>query len=182
LTTVPRTLFFSLAVVTVLLLVACSGGGGKKAAAGQGATTSTAQAGAGAGASTLGSTTASGGQDGTSRALSLKTFSSPSGNIGCVLESTSARCDVRQHIYTTGLKPDSCKLDWGDSLEVSNQGLVDWVCHGDTVVQPGAAVLPYGKSSRQGAITCDSADTGITCTQRPSGHGFLISRERYRIF
>jgi hypothetical protein len=56
------------------------------------------------------------------------------------------------------------------------------VCHGDTVVEPGAPVLAYGKSSRQGSITCVSADTGVTCTQRPGGHGFLISRERYRIF
>jgi hypothetical protein len=159
-TIVARTL--SLAVV-VLLLGACSGGG-KKTASAPGSTAPTAQ------------------DEKAGTPLDLKSFTSPSGNIGCMLESSGARCDVRQRVYTTGVKPGTCNLDWGDSLQVSGSGTVEWVCHGDTVVEQGAPVLPYGKSSRQGSVTCASADTGVTCTQRPGGHGFLISRERYRIF
>jgi hypothetical protein len=180
-TIVPRAVSLAVAVV---LLAAC--GGSEKAASGQGSTASTNRGGAGTGASTPGGVAASATtvQDEKSATppLSLKSFMSPSGNIGCMLEADDARCDVRQHIYTTGVKPASCNLDWGDSLQVSDRGVVEWLCHGDTVVEPGAPVLAYGTSSRQGSITCISADTGVTCTRRPGGHGFLISRERYRIF
>ena len=177
----PRTL--SVAVLVVLVLGGCSGGGAKKTASASGSTSSTSQAATGGSTPGVTASDAKASDDKSAPApLSLKSFTSPSGNIGCMLESASARCDVRQHVYTPGLKPTSCDLDWGDSLQVSGSGGVEWVCHGDTVFEQGAAVLPYGKSSRQGSITCVSADTGFTCTQRPSGHGFLISRERYRIF
>jgi hypothetical protein len=114
--------------------------------------------------------------------LSLESFTSPSANIGCRLEAANARCDVGEHVYTSGAKPSNCEQDWGDSLQVSDRGGVEWVCHGDTVIDKGAQALPYGKRSRQGSIVCASADTGMTCTETRSGHGFLISRERYRIF
>jgi hypothetical protein len=164
-------------VVALVLMGGCSGGGGKKSAAAgsASATTSTSKAQSAGGAS---ATT----QVPKSDALSLKSFSSPSGNIGCKLDASTARCDVREHAYIPGLKPGDCQQDWGDSLQVSDRGAVGWVCHGDTVIAQGAPVLPYGKISRQGSIVCASADTGVTCTQEGSGHGFLINRERYRIF
>jgi hypothetical protein len=152
-------------------LAGCSGGGTHKAAA---PTTTTFEGGART-PSTTGTTVPQG-------ALSLKSFKSPSGNIGCMVDATSTRCDVRDHIYTPGVRPSNCDLEWGDALQVSEKGIVGWVCHGDTAFDPAAQVLPYGKSVQQGSIVCASADTGVTCTEGRSGHGFLISRERYRIF
>jgi hypothetical protein len=161
----------SLLVLGAVVLAGCSGGGTHKAA--PVGTTTTLE---GARTPSTTSTTLP------KPTLSLKNFTSPSGNIGCVVDTTSARCDVRDHVYTAGLRPSNCDLDWGDSLQVNDKGLVGWVCHGDTVFDPAAQALPYGKSSQKGSIVCASADTGMTCTQGPSGHGFLISRERYRIF
>lgn len=37
------------------------------------------------------------------------------------------------------------------------------------------ATLPNGKAMRAGAVACTSEDFGITCVNRETGHGFLIS-------
>jgi hypothetical protein len=42
--------------------------------------------------------------------------------------------------------------------------------------------LPYGDAITAGPMRCESAQSGITCRDVESGHGFSISREAYRIF
>jgi hypothetical protein len=48
-------------------------------------------------------------------------------------------------------------------------------------LQVGARVLGYGKTWRGSGIRCTSATAGLTCRNR-SGHGFFLSRERWRTF
>jgi hypothetical protein len=57
------------------------------------------------------------------------------------------------------------------------------VCAGDPgpFLWPTAPVLAYGRAWRGGGIACLSARTGLTCTTR-GGHGFFLSRERWRVF
>ena len=43
-------------------------------------------------------------------------------------------------------------------------------------------VLPYGRSRSLGRFRCSSRESGMSCRNRRSGHGFTISRERQRIF
>ena len=43
------------------------------------------------------------------------------------------------------------------------------------------SVLDYGKTWRGGGLRCASAFTGLTCRNK-SGHGFFLSRERWRSF
>ncbi len=45
----------------------------------------------------------------------------------------------------------------------------------DTVRDPHAKVLHYGKSMRFGRIKCTSRRTGMTCRSTRSGHGFRVS-------
>jgi hypothetical protein len=42
--------------------------------------------------------------------------------------------------------------------------------------------LAYGKSISEGAPQCDSAESGITCRDTKTGHGFSIAREAYTFF
>ena len=49
-------------------------------------------------------------------------------------------------------------------------------------MDPTALVLPYGERARQGEMVCDSAESGVTCTDETSRHGFRLSRERYELF
>jgi hypothetical protein len=62
------------------------------------------------------------------------------------------------------------------------------ICPGDDEGDAGplafeqvARVLAYGRTLRVGGIRCTSAVTGLTCRNR-SGHGFFLSRERWRKF
>ena len=58
------------------------------------------------------------------------------------------------------------------------------MCAGDPgpfLVESKARVLAYGRSWHAGGITCTSRRTGLTCRNR-DGHGFFVSRERWRLF
>jgi hypothetical protein len=111
----------------------------------------------------------------------IKTFRTPSGNIGCVYASgqpgagTSLRCDIRSGLKPKPARPKGCDLDYGDSYELPKTGRTIVVCHGDTAIDPHAHVLAYGKTWRYGGFTCTSKSTGLRCTNR-GGHGFFMSR------
>lgn len=52
----------------------------------------------------------------------------------------------------------------------------------DTVADPEAPVLAYGKTFRRGPFRCTSRRAGLTCEHRSNGHGFFLSRERQRAY
>jgi hypothetical protein len=110
-------------------------------------------------------------------------FETPSHNIGCFVSSHDARCDIREHSWNPPPEPKSCikiGLDYGQGLVVGRDG-AEFVCAGDTSFG-GPVVLPYGSSAQRGAILCISKAKGMKCRNNANGHGFLLSRERYRIF
>ena len=117
----------------------------------------------------------------TTRTVRLTEFQTPSHNIGCYLDASSARCDISQKSWTPPPKPADCELDWGGGLSVDprSSGVV---CAGDTVLDASAPVLAYGEASEAGDFVCVSDQTGMTCTHRPSGHGFQLSRQSYKLF
>lgn len=110
-------------------------------------------------------------------------FKTPSGNIGCGYASIDAtipaslRCDIRSGLKPSPLRPQNCDLDFGDSMAMRKTGLATYVCHGDTVLDPRARVLAYGKTWARDGFKCLSQTTGLRCSNL-SGHGFFLSRER----
>ena len=52
----------------------------------------------------------------------------------------------------------------------------------DTVFDPKAKPLAYGKSTKFGQPECTSRTTGITCTSTRSSHGFTVSIDKQRVF
>jgi hypothetical protein len=116
------------------------------------------------------------------RALPLKSFGTPSGNIGCQLSTKSARCDIKEHDWTAPPKPAYCDVDWAGGVAVSSGNRrASLICAGDTAFDLEAPVLAYGGRARRGEITCVSRPAGISCTST-SGHGFFLSRQKYRLF
>lgn len=110
-------------------------------------------------------------------------FSSPTQNIGCAIDKDYARCDIANKTWEAPAD-DSCDLERGDALEVSGDGEGRFVCHGDTT-RGSEDLLEYGDSlqaTESGAVVCSSAESGMTCENRDSGHGFSISREAYDTF
>ena len=109
-------------------------------------------------------------------------FQTPSGNIGCYVDARTARCDIRERNWDPPASGEPCELDYGQGIAVSAQGgKADFVCAGDTALG-GPSVLDYGQVSRRGSLRCRSGGKGVTCIESRSGHGFFLSRERYRLF
>jgi hypothetical protein len=118
-------------------------------------------------------------------ALKVRTFQSPSGNIGCVIlrshDGNEARCDVAHHSWKAPPKPASCELDWGSGLVVGDHGKAQFVCAGDTTLHQGPK-LAYGDSIKLGKFKCASKRSGMLCRNRANGHGFKVSRTIARRF
>ncbi len=120
-------------------------------------------------------------------------FKTPSGNIVCGYDiapdgSASMECGIK-----SGLKPPPRRIhcDAGDPndkrLSLRDTGTAAPVlCAGDPgpllpQIGAGARVLRYGQRTEIGRITCASQTAGLTC-RNADGHGFFLSRERWRTF
>jgi hypothetical protein len=108
-------------------------------------------------------------------------FLSPSRNIGCLITGSSVRCDIDEKSYREPAQPSSCQLDWGKSVEVGRAGEAEYACVDDSVLGAGS-VLDYNTSTVVGDFGCTSRETGMTCYNLRTRHGFLISREIVDLF
>ncbi len=117
------------------------------------------------------------------RIVHLQTFRSPSGNIGCVMFEGGARCDIRKRDWSPPPRPASCShhVDYGQGIAVSSRGEANFVCAGDTALDPSASSLAYGTASELGGSECISRENGVTCVNR-AGHGFFLSIQSYQVF
>ncbi len=110
-------------------------------------------------------------------------FDTPSHNIGCYISAHDARCDIRQRAWSPPPEPESCikaGVDFGQGIAVGPDG-ASFVCAGDTTLG-GPRLLGYRHSAQRGTILCVSRMAGITCRNTANGHGFFLSRAKYRIF
>jgi len=114
----------------------------------------------------------------------LSAFRSPTGNIGCVVVESDARCDIERRSWSPPARPASCPtiVDFGQGVEMQARGAARIVCAGDTVRDPKSPVLSYGVTSVSGPFECISASNGMTCTRPADGHGFFLSIQTYRLF
>jgi hypothetical protein len=121
-------------------------------------------------------------------------FKTPSGNIVCY-HSPGPRDQPRpflECVIRSGLKPAPPRRPCaeggyaGDRVHMFATGRT-YVpsCAGDpgaaVGLKLGARVLGYGKTWSGGGLSCRSAFTGLTCRNK-SGHGFFLSRARWRRF
>ena len=113
-------------------------------------------------------------------------FASPSGNIACAVftgddGASSATCEIRDHTYVKP-PPAGCPYPgWGDRINMVQGSPPGFSCHGDTMVVPGLAALPYGQTRSAGPISCDSEPAGMTCTDNSTGHYFRLSAQSYQL-
>ncbi len=115
---------------------------------------------------------------------SWASFQSPSNNISCIMGdlagngALSAECEIQHHTYPAPATPASCSLDYGDRFVVGG-GKASLGCHGDTLADPDAAVLPYGTSITYGSMACTSSTSGMWCGNQGTGHYFKIASAAY---
>jgi hypothetical protein len=116
---------------------------------------------------------------------SLAGFQTPSHQIACLYshvsgEPAALRCDVAG-VADPPKRPKSCRLDYGSAFGLGATGKARRLCAGDTVLNPKAEVLAYGRSRTLGPFTCTSRTSGLRCATH-AGHGFELSRARQRLF
>jgi len=111
----------------------------------------------------------------------LTGFTSPTGNIGCYIDQRSVRCDIGDRDWEPPKAPGSCKLDYGQGIELPAGGAAAFVCAGDTALG-GGDVLDYGTSIGAGLLLCESEQSGMTCRDAETGRGFTLSKQGYEIF
>ena len=119
-------------------------------------------------------------------------FRTPSGNIQCYGSGSSGfvQCGIK-----SGFKPrpprkgPTCTFPDRIGLNAAGRSrLGPSICPGEDGGDSGpyapdsvSRVLGYGKTWSGGGIRCTSALTGLTCRNK-SGHGFFLSRARWRTF
>ena len=110
-------------------------------------------------------------------------FTSPSGNIYCVIDPGQARCDIRDRDWSPPPRPADCSsyTGYGQGIAIQPGGPAQFVCAGDTTYNDNGA-LAYGNSISAGSLTCTSEVYGMSCRDNGSGHGFTLSRRGYLLF
>jgi hypothetical protein len=134
-------------------------------------------------------TCAVGASTGTGATKAPAYFETPSGNIACAWfadfdtpSKTFLRCEIASLLRPRPKRPASCDVDWGYGLTLANTGRAAVLCAGDTIRRTGRrAVLAYGTTWRKRGFSCRSESVGLTC-RNIAGHGFFLSRERWRRF
>ena len=110
----------------------------------------------------------------------IRSFSSPSSNIGCRITRSGVRCDINKRGYRPPRKPRNCNQAYGNAFAVS-RGEPRFACVGDTVL--GARTkLAYGTATRVGRFGCQSRRDGMRCYNLRTGRGFLVSRAMYEFY
>ena len=103
----------------------------------------------------------------------LRTFRSPTGKLGCMF-------------YSEAATPRQVRCEWKGgndrALVLKERGKGKRIKITDTVLDPKAKALAYGKSTKFGKLKCTSRKSGITCKSSKSGHGFTVSVEKQRVF
>ncbi|MFV8316123.1 DUF6636 domain-containing protein [Mycobacterium sp. 23] len=112
-------------------------------------------------------------------------FQTPSGNIDCAMGllegSVLAMCEIADHTYAVPARPTPCMGAFGDRISMRQGSAAKMTCHSDSVRGAGYAVLEYGQSRSLNSVTCESQESGITCTDKASGHYFQLSRDTYEL-
>ena len=109
-------------------------------------------------------------------------FTSPSGNIGCILGDDSVRCDIAERDWAPPPRPADCPdvVNFGQGITLPATGPAQFVCAGDTALG-GGPVLPFAQFQAGGGMSCNSEPSGMRCSNS-DGHGFTISRQAYTLF
>jgi hypothetical protein len=125
--------------------------------------------------------------------IDIQNFTSPSGNIHCLIVRDENESSADFSVQTAAWKklapkPADCDLDWDPSeivliVERAKTTVIEGGCRGDIgpYCPPGCRKLAYGSSVMVGKVRCTSQQDGIRC-QATTGKkkGFLIGARSWK--
>jgi hypothetical protein len=160
------------------LVAACGGGGNGEAEDAAPSTTATSEPTTTITTAATSTTTAPAATTSSVKVRTLREWRSPTGNIVCGSGKFGVGCTIEQREWTPP-RTEPCPGMW--SLFLGTDGTADFTCETtNPVIDP--PVLSYGEASYVGDVECVSRQDGMTCSHRPTGHGFFVSRQSYRLF
>lgn len=108
-------------------------------------------------------------------------FRSPTGNLACVLSTTGAACDIKEHQYVVPAAPSNC-AGFGDRVGMDVGAPAMLACHTTSFFDQGLPTQTYNAPLTAGSISCVLAEqTGVSCRDAVSGHGFTLSKQGYTL-
>ncbi|MDO4900146.1 hypothetical protein [Actinomyces sp.] len=107
-------------------------------------------------------------------AIEMSAFTTPSGNISCVLGDESVSCTIAEHDFVP--TDSSCNNSNAQAFtaSVGTDGEATGSC--SVSFSATGASLSYGASAKNHAFACTSTESGIDCWSQVSGNGFRLSR------
>ncbi|OKL46874.1 hypothetical protein BSR28_05460 [Boudabousia liubingyangii] len=102
-------------------------------------------------------------------------FSSPSGNISCIMTEDVTYCSIRERDY---LKEGAGACNGVFGLRINKEGDALQTCNDELAkkVQPNAPTLVYGTSAANQHYACTSDPAGISCWNLRTGKAFTMRR------
>ncbi|MEP7763278.1 hypothetical protein [Sanguibacter sp. 25GB23B1] len=107
-----------------------------------------------------------------------ESVASPSGNITCEVSPSGAECGIAT-LTSEPAPADDCDGVQGYVVSLTSEGVsLPCVSPDELPTAAGAAVevLDYGQNITVNNFTCDSTESGMTCTDTSTGKGFTLAR------
>ncbi|MCR2052807.1 hypothetical protein NSA19_08115 [Actinomyces bowdenii] len=113
-------------------------------------------------------------------AISADLIQSPSLNISCEIGTDSVSCSIAERYYAENGQED-CDASLFSLTTTESTALA---CGEEFIGVEGQQVhtLEYGTSAANDTYACSSEETGMTCWNQWTGHGFTLNRTSYETF
>ncbi len=116
-------------------------------------------------------------------------FQSPDGKVACTTfdaDNDDLRCYVTDFTYPSPPRDDACTSEYAQwipnyvSLNVNNA--VPGLCTGDMRHEPQNATLNANTSISLGRFACVSTNDTVSCLNRATRHGFVVSQRNLDVY
>lgn len=107
-------------------------------------------------------------------AITMSSFSAPSGNITCTLGADSVSCTINDHSFVPAAGDCNGSADSPFTVSVADDGTVSSTC--SQAFSATGATLDYGVSAKNDSFACTSTQSWVECWSQKTGKGFTVAR------
>ena len=115
-------------------------------------------------------------------------FTTPDGNFQCGIIKLPTRIEAGCEGTTTPVppRPESCMVNWGSGIRVTDEGEGAFMCSGGEVYTSGGPdadpVLAAGQPLSKLGFTCTTTATDVSCVNDQTTHGFTVAADSNEVF
>ncbi|MGC0365686.1 hypothetical protein ABH922_003670 [Rhodococcus sp. 27YEA15] len=115
-------------------------------------------------------------------------FTTPDGNFQCAVIKLPTRIEAGCEGVTTPVppRPDSCMINWGNAIRVTDGDDVGFMCSGGELYTSGGPsadpVLAAGQPLSKLGFTCTTTATDVSCVNDQTARGFRVAADSNEVF